>query len=282
MEHYEDNADGGWSYFGNASAWNNPAKWSSTPNLNPTDTKALQSFAHGNIGLDRSRGVIRDDGTKFHVARVAVALFGSPLTNAKFRKVDVKWGSGSNFLSKVTNVVTSALNPVNATKDTAHIIQQNAPIVGKQILSTAQQAGAGIAKLGAWESTLLKQYVQKVPVIGKFISAMPNYADFISNAGTKLSQYQVHTTPQPDVVWSDEDQSLINTLTPAMRAQFDKLSAQDKKDFIEQYKLQAKTQVNSQLGDTSPYIDELRITRDSSFGDDMKVIWNNIIKPVRF
>ena len=241
-----EHADGGWTYFGNASEWNNPTKWNSTPNLSPSDTKILQSFAHGNIGLDRSRGIIRDDGTKFHIARVAVALFGSPLSDAKFRKVDVKWNSGSSALG---NIVTSALNPVNAVKDTVHTVQQNAPIVTKQI-------GTGIANLGKWESDVMKQYVKKVPLVGAVISKMPNYADFISNAGTKLSQYKVTTTPQPDIVWNEQDQSLINQLTPDIKAKFDKLSVTDRKDFVSQLKDIAGQQVKQQTG-TNPFADDI-------------------------
>lgn len=123
-----------WGYFGNASKFNKPEAWLGLPNLSVSDQKVLGSFAHGNVYLLNGGGVVRDDNMKYRIARIAVSLFGSPLSLEKFLKVGVRWNSESNVWDSVRSV-TDAVGDL-AKADVNLLLSPTSSVTGKEAFAS--------------------------------------------------------------------------------------------------------------------------------------------------
>lgn len=123
-----------WSYFGNAAQFNTPSAWVGLPNLSSSDQKILGSFAHGHVYLLNGGGVVQDDNMKFRIARIAVKLFGSPLSLQKFLQVGVHWNSESNLWDSVRQAGDAVGDLAKA--DVNLIFAPTSSVTGKEVFTS--------------------------------------------------------------------------------------------------------------------------------------------------
>lgn len=117
-----------WYFFGNAAPFQDRNNRIKLPELSDDDLYRLRSFAHNSVGLPDSRGLVSNDTQKFDIAKIAVYLFGTPLSLEKFQGVNVRWVSGHDVYDTAKELGSKAFG------STASIMQRigsTVPVIGK-------------------------------------------------------------------------------------------------------------------------------------------------------